>query len=87
MSLSTRLAIESPHVTTAVINMAVLPYLAVRHAADDTPTTVVNGRKACVGVLPEEEFVERALAAAAATWGEGGGQPRRTAARSRPEAP
>jgi hypothetical protein len=59
------MAIESPHVTTDVINMAVLPYLAVRHGADDTPTTVVNGKKACVGVLSEEEFAERVLAAAA----------------------
>ena len=62
MSLSARLAIESPHVTTDIINVAVLPYLAVRHQADDTPTTVVNGRKACVGVLPEDEFVTRVLA-------------------------
>jgi hypothetical protein len=62
VSLSARLAIESPWVTTDIINMAVLPYLAVRHHADDTPTTVVNGRKACVGVLTEEEFVRRVLA-------------------------
>jgi hypothetical protein len=64
VSLSARLAIESPHVTTDVINMAVLPYLAVRHGADDTPTTVVNGRKACVGVLPEDDYVARIIAAA-----------------------
>jgi hypothetical protein len=64
VSLSTRLAIESPAVTTDVINMAVLPYLAVRHRADDTPTTVVNSVKACVGVLSEEEFVTAVLAAA-----------------------
>jgi hypothetical protein len=63
VSLSARLAIESAHVTTDVINVAVLPYLAVRHQADDTPTTVVNGRKTCVGVLPEDEFVTRVLAA------------------------
>jgi hypothetical protein len=62
VSLSARLAIESPRITTDIINMAVLPYLAVRHQADDTPTTVVNGRKACVGVLPEDEFVTRILA-------------------------
>jgi hypothetical protein len=62
VSLSARLAIESPRITTDIINMAVLPYLAVRHQADDTPTTVVNGRKACVGVLSEHEFVTRILA-------------------------
>jgi hypothetical protein len=64
VSLSTRLAIASPQITTDVINNAVLPYLAVRHQVDDTPTTMVNGRKACVGVFPEEEFVQRVLAAA-----------------------
>ena len=42
-------------------NVAVLPYLAVRYHADDTPTTVVNGRKAWVGVLEEDEFVSRLL--------------------------
>jgi hypothetical protein len=66
VSLSARLAIESPRITTDVINIAVLPYLAVRHAVDDIPTTVVNGRKACVGVLPEAEFVERLLDGATA---------------------
>jgi hypothetical protein len=66
VALSTRLALESPLITTDVINMAVLPYLAVRHRAADTPTTVVNGVTACVGVLSEEAFVERVLAAAAA---------------------
>ena len=65
MSLSSRLAIESPWITTDVINMAVLPYLAVRHQADDTPTTLVNGRKTCVGALPDDEFVRRVVAAGA----------------------
>jgi hypothetical protein len=65
VSLSARLAIESPWITTDVINMAVLPYLAVRHRADDTPTTVVNGRKTCVGALAEDEFVQRIVAAGA----------------------
>jgi hypothetical protein len=64
VSLSTRLAVESPRITTDVINVAVLPYLAVRHGVDDIPTTVVNGRKACVGVLSEEEFVRRVLSRA-----------------------
>jgi hypothetical protein len=62
VSLSTRLAIESPRITTDVINIAVLPYLAIRHGVDDVPTTVVNGRKACVGALPEADFV-RVIAA------------------------
>jgi hypothetical protein len=62
VSLSARLAIESEGITTDVINVAVLPYLAVRYHADDTPTTVVNGRKAFAGVFTEEAFVSRLLA-------------------------
>jgi len=61
VSLSTRLAIEHPQITTDVVNIAVLPYLAVRHRVDDVPTTVVNGKKVCVGALPEDEFVRRVL--------------------------
>jgi len=67
VSLSARLAVESPWITTDVINIAVLPYLAVRHGVDDIPTTVVNGRKACVGALPEDAFVRAVLEAAAST--------------------
>ena len=63
MSLSTRLAIESPRITTDVINVAVLPYLAIRYGVDNVPTTVVNRRKACVGPVTEEEFVRAILAA------------------------
>lgn len=66
MSLSARLAIESRWITTAVINITVLPYLAVRYGVDDIPTTVVNGRKACVGALSEDDFVRAILATAAA---------------------
>jgi hypothetical protein len=57
VSLSARLAIESPWITTDVVNIAVLPYLAVRYGVDNIPTTAVNRRKACVGALAEEEFV------------------------------
>lgn len=63
MALSARLAIESPWITTDVINIAVLPYLAVRYGVDNIPTTVVNRRKACVGALAEREFVRAVIAA------------------------
>jgi len=63
VSLSARLAIESPWITTDIVNIAVLPYLAVRYGVDNIPTTVVNRRKACVGVLAEEDFVREILAA------------------------
>ena len=61
MSLSARLAIESPWITTDIVNVAVLPYLAIRYGVDNIPTTVVNRRKACVGVLAEEEFVREIM--------------------------
>ena len=66
MSLSTRLAIESPHVSVDVINVTVLPYLAIRHGVDDIPATVANGKKACVGVRPEDAYVAAVLRAAGA---------------------
>jgi len=62
VSLSARLAIESPWITTDVVNITVLPYLAVRYGVDNVPTTVVNGKKACVGVLAEDEFVREIVA-------------------------
>lgn len=64
MTLSLRMAVESPLVTTDVINIAVLPYLAIRHGVEDVPTVVANGRRAVVGILGEDEFVDRVLAAA-----------------------
>jgi hypothetical protein len=51
------MAIESPMLTTDIVNVSVLPYLAVRYGVDDIPTTVVNRRKVCVGVRTEDEFV------------------------------
>jgi hypothetical protein len=66
VSLSARLAIESPHVSVDVINVAVLPYLAIRHGVDDIPTTMANGVKACVGVRSEDAFVAAVLRAAGA---------------------
>ena len=63
MSLSARLAIESPRISVDVVNIAVVPYLAIRHGVDDIPTTVANGKKACIGVRPEEAFVRDVLRA------------------------
>ena len=40
------------------------PYMAVRHAVDNTPTTVINGRGRIVGPIGEDEYVTRVLAAA-----------------------
>jgi hypothetical protein len=62
VSLSARLAIESPHITTDVVNVAVLPYLAVRYGVDNVPTTVVNRRKVWIGPVSEEEFVRAIVA-------------------------
>jgi hypothetical protein len=63
VALSARLAIESPWITADIINIAVLPYLAVRYGVDNIPTTVVNRRKASVGALAERDFVRAVIAA------------------------
>lgn len=64
MSLSTRFALAAPRVTTDVIMVSLFPYLAIRHGADDVPTTVVNGRKAAVGALGEADYLARVLGGA-----------------------
>jgi hypothetical protein len=38
------------------------PYLVVRHAVADVPTTVVDGRPAVVGPLSEDAYAAAVLA-------------------------
>jgi hypothetical protein len=47
-------------------DVGLFPYLAIRYHADDVPTTVIDGRKAIVGSVPESEYVATIVAAAAA---------------------
>ena len=64
MSLSTRLAGESELIFTEVIMVPLFPYMAVRHAVDNTPTTVINGGQGrIVGPVGEDEYVDRVLSA------------------------
>ena len=64
MALSTAAAIVSEHVTTDVVMVNLFPYRAVRYQADDVPTTVIDGRKAIVGSVPETDYVRAIMAAA-----------------------
>ena len=64
MALSTAAAIVSEHVSTDVVMVNLFPYLAIRYQADDVPTTVVDGRKAIVGSVPEAAYVGTIVAAA-----------------------
>lgn len=63
MALSTHAALASPLVTTDVVMVNLFPYLAVRYQADDVPTTAVNGRKAIVGSVAEEAYIEAIVGA------------------------
>jgi hypothetical protein len=64
VELSARLAIESELITTDVVMVPLFPYLAIRYAVSDVPTTVVDGVARVVGPLPEDEFVETIVNAA-----------------------
>jgi hypothetical protein len=45
-----------------VIMVALFPYLVVRSAVSNVPTTVVNGRTAATGPLAEDDYLAAMLA-------------------------
>ena len=61
MALSARFALASDRVTTDVVMVPLFPYLAVRYAVADVPTTVVNGASRVVGPLAEEAYLTALL--------------------------
>jgi len=57
VTLSTAAAIASEQVRTDIIMVNLFPYLAIRYQAEDVPTTVIDGRKAIVGSVPESAYI------------------------------
>jgi len=49
-------------VTTDVIMVPLFPYLVVRYAVSNVPTTVVDGRTAATGPLAEDDYLGAVLA-------------------------
>ena len=59
-----RCALASPRVSAAAVEATEFAAAADRHGVVSVPATVLNGRLAWVGALPESMFVERLLLAA-----------------------
>lgn len=60
--LAYEMAFANPHVKAFGIEVTEFPDLARRYAVTGVPKTVVDGRIEILGALPEQAFVEQALA-------------------------
>jgi hypothetical protein len=60
------MAFASPHITAFAVEATEFPELARRHRVSAVPKTVVNEHTEILGALPEDAFIEQALAAHAA---------------------
>ena len=56
------MAFVSPHITTYAVEATEFPDLARRFRVSGVPKTVVDEEVEILGALPEEAFVEQALA-------------------------
>lgn len=61
--LAARMAAESPLVAAELINSPDFPVLSQRYRVETTPRTIVNDTVEFNGARPEDEFVEKVLAA------------------------
>ena len=57
------MAFASPHITAYAVEATECPDLVLRYHVSGVPKTVVGDDAEILGALPEEEFVEQALAA------------------------
>lgn len=55
------MAVESPLVTAAAVEVSEFPDLIQRYRVNGVPKTVVNDRNEVLGALPEEAFLREAL--------------------------
>jgi glutaredoxin-like protein len=67
VALANEMAFASPHVTAYAVEATEFPDLARQYQVSGVPKTVVNDRTEILGALPEEAFLEQALAAPAAS--------------------
>ena len=56
------MAFASPHITAYAVEATEFPDLARRYQVNGVPKTVVNEGVEILGALPEDEFVDQALA-------------------------
>jgi predicted DsbA family dithiol-disulfide isomerase len=59
------MAVESPKVTSIIVEANEYPDLVRRYRVSGVPMTVVNGKVEILGARPEEDFVRAAVGAIA----------------------
>jgi predicted DsbA family dithiol-disulfide isomerase len=69
------MAFASPHITAYAVEATEYPDLARRYHVSGVPKTVVNDEVEILGALPQDEFVDQALAGFSAAAGEPERQP------------
>ena len=58
------MAVESPKVTSVIVEASESPDLVRKYQVSGVPKTVVNERVEILGARPEEDFVRTAIGAA-----------------------
>jgi predicted DsbA family dithiol-disulfide isomerase len=58
------MAVESPRVTSVIVEASESPDLVRKYQVSGVPKTVVNERVEILGARPEEDFVRTAVGAA-----------------------
>ena len=58
------MAVESPKVTSVIVEASASPDLVRKYQVSGVPKTVVNDRVEILGARPEEDFVRTAVGAA-----------------------
>ena len=58
------MAVESPKVTSVIVEASEYPDLVRKYRVSGVPKTVVNERVEILGLRPEEDFVRTAVGAA-----------------------
>ena len=58
------MAVESPRVTSVIVEASESPDLVRKYQVSGVPKTVVNDRVEILGAKPEEDFVRTAVGAA-----------------------
>jgi predicted DsbA family dithiol-disulfide isomerase len=60
------MAVESPHVTSVIVEASEYPDLVRKYQVSGVPKTMVNGKVEILGARPEDDFVRTAIGASAA---------------------
>ena len=62
MSLAHEMAFANPNITAYAVEATEFPDLARRYNVNGVPKTVINDVIEIMGAIPQDEFVEQALA-------------------------